>query len=95
MKLWSKGLGSVELEVDFCHYSVVTEDKKTIIKGVTDEPVQWNFTITLGKDDIPGLMNVVFRFRTIRFILTNIKTLFLFIFEKALKRDNYVEKTLE
>ena len=95
MKLWSKGLGSVELEVDFCHYSVVTEDKDTIIKGITDEPVQWNFTITLDKDDIAGLMNVVFKFKTMWFVLTNVKTVFLFVYEKIFKRDRYLETSLE
>ena len=95
MKLWSKGLGSVELEVDFCHYRVVEEEGDTLIKGVTDDPVQWNFIITLDREDIPGLMNVVFRFRTMGFLLRNLKYLFLFVLEKAFKRERFAVKEAE
>ncbi|MCP4750365.1 MAG: hypothetical protein GY866_05705 [Proteobacteria bacterium] len=91
MRMWSKGLGKIELEVDFSHYKVVTEEENTVIKGITEHPIKWNFTITLEKEDIPGLLNVLFKPGTLLFLIANIKTVFRFVFEKLFRRHRYYE----
>ncbi len=91
MKIWSKGLGRIELIVDLCHYSVDMENNDTVIKGVTNEPVQWNFTITLEENDVPGLLNILFKPRTLLFVLINFKYAFRFMFEKLFRRNRYSE----
>ena len=81
MKMWSQGLGKNELVVDFSHYRVVEEVNKenireTIIKGVTDEPVQWEFQIRMNREDLSGLMNIFFKPATLFFALKNIHQVF-------------------
>ena len=91
MKMWSQGLGKMELVVDFCHYAVVKEDDDTVIKGITDEPVQWEFTARFNGDDIPGLLNMFFKRETLLFVLKNMKVLLQFAFEKLFMRAKYRE----
>ena len=95
MKMWSEGLGRMELVVDFSHYEVVTDEGDTVIKGITDEPVQWEFTARFRDDDIPGLLNVLFKPTTLLFILKNVKVLFRFVFEKLFMRERYREVSAE
>ena len=96
MKMWSEGLGKIQLEVDFSHYWVETEENGTVIKGVTVQPVQWDFKATFLKEDIPGLLNIFFKPTTWWFILKNFYYVILFLYEKAFKRERYtaeVKKT--
>ncbi|MFO7963674.1 MAG: hypothetical protein R6U50_07125 [Desulfobacterales bacterium] len=89
MKMWSEGLGKIQLEVDFARYWVDNEESGTVIKGVTVQPVQWDFKATFTNKDIPGLLNIFFKPTTWFFILRNIHMVFVFLFEKAFKRDRY------
>jgi len=91
MRMWSQGLGKMELVIDFCHYAVVQEDDDTVIKGITNEPVEWEFTARFDRDDIPGLLNMFFKRETLTFALKNIKYLFRFVFEKLFMRGKYRE----
>ncbi|MDI6797261.1 MAG: hypothetical protein QMD09_09960, partial [Desulfatibacillaceae bacterium] len=62
MKLWSRGLGSTEITMDFRHYTV-TKDKETgniLIVGNMQDPVNWEFRVTMEPDDIPGFMKILF-----------------------------------
>ena len=95
MRMWSEGLGKIELEIDFSHYKVVTEDKDTVIKGITNEPVQWAFTATFTKEDIAGLLNILFKPKTLFFLLINLHHVFLFVYEKMFRRERYTEVTTE
>jgi len=62
MKIWSKGLGKMELVMDFEKIYVEREDtdegEHIYIKGTIKDPVIWDFRITMTEDDIPGLLNV-------------------------------------
>ncbi len=95
MRMWSEGLGRMELVVDFCHYKVVTEDEDTVVKGTTCEPVKWEFTARFNKEDIPGLFNMLLKPATLLFILKNIGCLFRFGFEKIFMRNRYAEGATE
>ncbi len=76
MRMWSQGLGSIELVVDGQNMTVINNDGKTIVKGVTDEPVEWDFEVTLEKEDIPGILNLVFKYTLIKFLMKNIRYFF-------------------
>jgi hypothetical protein len=89
MKMWSEGLGKIQLEIDFSRYWVEKENGNTVIKGVTVQPVQWDFKAIFTKTDIPGLLNIFFKPTTWYFILRNIHVVFIFLYEKAFKRDRY------
>ena len=91
MRMWSEGLGKMELVIDFCQYGVVQEDHDTVIKGITNEPVEWEFTARFNGDDIPGLLNMLFKRETLTFVLKNVKVLFRFVFEKLFMRRKYRE----
>jgi len=95
MKMWSEGLGRMELVVDFSHYKVVGEEGDTVIKGITDEPIKWEFTARFRDDDIPGLLNILFKPTTLLFVLKNVKVLFRFVFEKMFMREKYREVSAE
>jgi len=62
MKIWSKGLGKMELVMDFEKIYVEREEtdegEQIYIKGKITDPVIWDFRITMTEDDIPGLLNV-------------------------------------
>ena len=62
MRIWSKGLGKMELVMDFEKIYVEREDtedgERVYIKGTITDPVIWDFRITMTEDDIPGLLNV-------------------------------------
>jgi len=95
MRMWSEGLGKMELVVDFSHYKVVTEEDDTVIQGITEEPVRWEFAARFRKDDIPGLLNILFKPGTLLFLLENVTFLFRFVFEKLFMREKYREVSPE
>lgn len=80
MKVWSKGLGKIELILDFEKYHVekgLKEDgEKVYIKGLITEPVIWDFRITMTKEDIPGLLNIALNPIIMKLFIKNIKTTF-------------------
>lgn len=67
MIVWSKGLGkqSLELELD---KTTVRLDKDNICVDGLIESVYWNFTITLGIDDLLSFMKVLSRPDTAAFV---------------------------
>jgi hypothetical protein len=100
MKMWSQGLGKNELVVDFRKYKVVEETNKdnvreTIIKGITSEPVQWEFQIRVYEEDLPGFLNVFFKPATLFFVFRNIHRVFLFFFLKLFKKEQFVEMDIK
>ncbi len=96
MKMWSQGLGKNELVVDFKNYKVVEEVNKdnvreTIVKGITNEPVQWEFQARIYEEDFSGFMNIFFKPATLFFVLKNIHRVVLFFFQKIFRKEQFVE----
>jgi hypothetical protein len=89
MKIWSKGLGTMVLNMNFRHYYVEIKDGNLLIKGQINDPVMWKFVITVEKDDIRGLTNILFKQRFLAYLGKNIKYFFIFFFEKIFKRSAY------
>lgn len=60
MKVWSKGLGRLVLNMDLSRYSIETDDHgNLLVKGKITDPVIWKFRLTINKEDIPGLLHIV------------------------------------
>lgn len=73
MKLWSRGLGTTEITMDFREYEVLTDPETgniTII-GTMKDPVNWEFKITMEPDDIPGFMKILFNMGVLRLGINN------------------------
>lgn len=82
----------MELVVDFSHYKVIEEVsreglRETVIKGVTDEPVKWEFHVRAGDDDIPGILNVFFKPATLLFVIKNFKHVLMFFYYRFFKAE--------
>ena len=97
MKIWSKGLGAMVLNMEFRNYYVEINEGCLVIKGQITDPVTWNFVITVEKKDIRGLANIIFKGPFLVFLGKNIRYFFLFFFEKIFKRKTYAhpEKNIE
>ena len=77
MKVWSKGLGKVELIFDLDKYWVEREKDEsdtTYVVGTISDPVVWDFKITMTKEDIPGLMMMALDRKILMLFLKNPKS---------------------
>jgi len=76
MKVWSKGLGKIELILDFSEYTVRREGEDILIEGVITDPVYWDFRITMSGADVPGLLHVALNRTMIGMFLVNVSKVF-------------------
>ena len=84
MKLWSRGLGRTELKMD-CRYYTVKPDPDSdsiFIYGKITDPVNWEFRITIGPDDIPGMIKLFLCVSTIKLVLMNIYRYFIYLWNR-------------
>ncbi|GEM_PF-4560585 len=92
MKIWSKGLGKIELILDFEKLHVEREETENgeniYIKGMITDPVMWDFRITMTKEDIPGLMNIALDKEILFMFLKNPKQAALSSLKHLLKQVN-------
>ena len=82
MKLWSKGLGRTELEMDFRCYEVVGEKRSNGngssgegivgVYGTITTPVNWDFRVEFGPEDVPGLIRIALTRPFLMLILKNL-----------------------
>lgn len=89
MKVWSKGLGKVELIFELEKYWIEKEkgedgDMIYYVKGTITEPVVWDFKITMTKEDVPGLMKMALDWKILSMFLNNPKTFIASTFKYAL-----------
>lgn len=87
MRIWSKGLGKQELVLDFAKANVTREGDTVFVRGVIQEPVAWNFEITITKGDVPGLLNVIVSTAVLSHFARNVTGIFTFIYDRFIKRQ--------
>lgn len=58
MKVWSRGLGKMELLLDLSKYTVRRDGENIFIEGIITDPVYWDFRITMTAADLPGLLHI-------------------------------------
>ncbi len=84
MKLWSRGLGKTEVNMDFRFYTTLQDlhQERVYIIGSMQDPVTWEFRITLEPEDVPGLMKMFFNPAMIRLIAKNLHRYVKYLFER-------------
>jgi hypothetical protein len=88
MRMWSSGLGSEDtaLVLDFMKADFKREGDKVYITGTVLEPVNWEFKLTIDKEDLPGILHVISTVPTCLYVLRNlVPNLFRLIFPKGAK----------
>ncbi|MBA7605686.1 hypothetical protein ES703_12820 [subsurface metagenome] len=86
MKMWSAGLGTQELTLDFTKADFKREGDKVYITGVIVDPVAWEFKLTITKEDVPGLLHVMSSFPTLCYIARSIMGVSIFVRDKLILR---------
>lgn len=86
MRIWSTGLGERELILDFAKSKLTREQGKVVVRGEIQEPVHWNFEITLDKDDVAGLLHVMVTTAVIRHFVRNATGIFRFVWDRFVMR---------
>ena len=86
MRIWSTGLGDRELVLDFAKSNITREEGKVFVRGIVQEPVQWNFEVTIAKEDVTGLFRVIFTIAVIRHFIRNLAGVFKFVWDKFIMR---------
>ncbi len=84
MKLWSRGLGTTELRMDFRYYKVSGDPDtgNVLVSGTITDPVNWEFRITMEPEDIPGFMKIFFNFSLIKLGIKNVFRYVLYLFNR-------------
>jgi hypothetical protein len=90
MKLWSRGLGKTEVLMDFRYYKTVKdpESENVFIVGSMQDPVNWEFRITLTPEDVPGMIKTFFNFSIIRLLIKNIPRYFIYLWNRKKFMEN-------
>lgn len=89
MKIWSKGLGTMVLNLDFRNCYVELEDSNLLIKGQITDPVFWNYVITIQADDIRGCANLMFKPGFLLFGIRNFRFFFQFFIERIFNKAKF------
>ena len=60
------------LVLDFTKADFKRDGDKVFITGQVIAPVDWQYKLTLGKDDIAGILYIMTSFPTLRYALPNL-----------------------
>lgn len=93
MKVWSKGLGKQSLYADWFKSDIKMEGKILVAEGIVrDKGIIWDCKFFFTKDDIPGLIRMLFSGPVIRHFFTNWKYVGSFFKQRYIKRTHGKEK---
>ncbi|HEY4716801.1 MAG TPA: hypothetical protein VII00_06815 [bacterium] len=83
MKLWSRGLGRSELEMDFRCYKIQgnPENNGIAVYGIIN-PVNWEFKITFDPEDVPGMIKMALNRKMIFMVIKNIYKYFIYLVKR-------------
>lgn len=90
MKVWSRGLGRVELAIDLKKAGIIFDGKRLFIVGKTEPPVSWEFVMSADASEFWCLARTVLNRRGIRFIL---KYMFLKLLRPGDFKERYADAT--
>lgn len=96
MKLWSRGLGKQEINLDFRYCQAVKDPNEgnMLIIGNMQSPVTWEFKITFQPEDIGGIVKLVFCPSMLLFAIKNLPQYLVYLMNrnKYKHKGNLVEK---
>lgn len=70
--------------MDFFKSAVTREGDTVFVRGTVQQPVNWNFEVTLTGDDVVGLLRVICTTAVLRHFVRNIEGVFRFVWEEYL-----------
>ena len=84
MKMWSRGLGRTEINMDFRYYQVSKDpgNNDVWVSGTITDPVNWEFRIIITPEDIPGILKLAFSFTMIKLFFLNAYRYLGYLFNK-------------
>lgn len=93
MKLWSRGLGKTEVYMDFRQYHTIKDPDSghVLIIGKMQDPVDWEFKITLQPEDIGGIIKMAFKRHMIFFVIRNLHQYLIYLFQRKKFKDSGTE----
>ena len=68
MRVWSRGLGRVELAADIRRAKALYEGGTLIIVGKTEPPVSWDFVVSLNSAELWDIAEVVLNRHGLKFV---------------------------
>jgi hypothetical protein len=93
MKVWSRGLGKQALNADWYKTDLSTDGNSLVAKGIVrDKGIIWDCQFTFTKDDLPGLLYMIFSYSLLRHFLSNIKYVLTFGYMRLIKRGACKER---
>ncbi len=98
MKLWSRGLGRTEVDMDFRYYKVTRdmESGNVCIVGNMRSPVNWEFRIMMEPDDLAGFAKIVLTPSILIYVVKNIHRYVIYLFQrkKFIEEGDMEEKVM-
>ena len=93
MKVWSRGLGKQALGADWFKSDIKVEGRTLVAEGIVrDKGIIWDCKFFFEKDDVPGLLHMLFSGPVVKHFLTNFKYVFSFFYQRIIKRSAGKEK---
>jgi hypothetical protein len=90
MRVWSRGLGRVELAADLNKVKVMYDGKSLYITGRTEPPVGWDFVVVLNSCELWPIVKAVMNKQGGKFFLKYVK---LRATDRKALKENYAEAT--
>ncbi len=90
MRVWSRGLGRVELAADLKKVDIAYDGKSLYVTGRTEPPVSWEFVLVLNPCELWPIIKLVMTQEGSKFLGKYLK---LRAFNKQQLQENYEEAT--
>jgi hypothetical protein len=90
VRVWSKGLGRVELAINLDKVDVDFNDGYYIIKGVTEPPVVWNYYILISESEVMTMLKLASKKEAFRLFLRWLKYR---LFNRKKLKERFIEAT--
>ena len=87
MRVWSKGLGKMTLDMDLGSTTPSVERDKLVLSGKIGPPVHWDFWIKIEPDDMSNMIRIAMKKPSFRFAFKSLPSM--------LKRKKKEEKKEE
>ena len=93
MKVWSRGLGKQALYADWFKSDIKVEGRTLVAEGIVrDKGIIWDCKFFFEKEDVPGLLHMLFSGPVVKHFFKNFKYILSFFYQRIIKRSAGKEK---
>ena len=86
MKVWSRGLGKQALNANWFQTDLSMEGNNLVAKGIVrDKGIIWDCQFTFSKEDLPGLLYMIFSVPVIIHFIKNARYILTFPIDRFIK----------